>query len=64
MIRNKKAPARSSNKQVRLSAYEAKKQLDQQETHVNFVSAWLERRRHQNGFGEDFELTLRPRGAR
>lgn len=64
MIRKKKQPARSSNKQIRLSAYEAQKQLEKQEPHVNIVAAWLDRRRHQNGFGEDFELTLRPRGAR
>lgn len=31
---------------------------------VNAVTSWLERRQNQNGFGEDFEYTLRPKEAR
>lgn len=29
--------------------------------YVNFLTEYLERRKGQNGFGQDFEITLRPR---
>jgi hypothetical protein len=64
MFKNKGQPARTTNKQIKLSAYEAAKQLERQEPRVNKLAAWLENRRNQNGFGEDFEYTLRPRGAK
>lgn len=28
---------------------------------MNFVSNWLENRKGQNGFGEDFDITFYPR---
>lgn len=38
--------------------------LRKQEPHVNAVTSWLQNRANQNGFGADFEYTLRPRGAK
>lgn len=60
----KKQTAKSANKKVRISAYEAEKQLTRQEPRVNIITSWLDRRRDQNGFGADFELTLIPRRAK
>lgn len=34
-----------------------------QQARVNYITAWLNNRKNQNGFGEDFELTLKVRGA-
>lgn len=51
-------------KEVHESAQVAAEQLKVQQPHVNAVALWLERRHSQNGFGEDFEITLRPKGAR
>lgn len=31
---------------------------------VNAITSWLDNRKNQNGFGEDFEYTLRPKEAR
>lgn len=31
------------------------------QAHVTALATWLERRNNQNGFGEDFEYTLRPK---
>jgi hypothetical protein len=31
--------------------------------HVNALTSYLETRKGQNGFGEDFEITLNPRSA-
>lgn len=59
-----KYPPRSTNKKIRISAYAAEKQLQKQEPRVNMITNWLNTRHRQNGFGEDFELTLIPRRAR
>lgn len=41
---------------------ETLKQVKAQQPKVNFLSAWLEARNTQNGFGEDFDITtLHPR---
>lgn len=37
--------------------------LDQEGPKMNALATYLERRRMQNGFGTDFEYTLRPRGT-
>lgn len=34
-----------------------------QQAHVNALTSFLETRKGQNGFGEDFEITLIPRRA-
>lgn len=30
---------------------------------VNYLTNWLESRNNKNGFGEDFEYTLRPKAS-
>lgn len=40
-----------------LNATEAKQE------HVDKLTGWLDKRKNQNGFGEDFEYTLKPRRA-
>lgn len=44
-------------------ADESLKTTREQQERINVVTSYLERRKNQNGFGEDFEYTLRPRGA-
>lgn len=34
-----------------------------QQERVNYITQYLERRKNQNGFGEDFEFTLKAKGA-
>ena len=48
-------------------ARQAQASLDRtarQQVKVNNLTAWLNRRNAQNGFGEDFEVTLIPKEAR
>lgn len=52
------------NKKLSAPSDAAAEKLRSQKSEVKSVSAWLERRQFQNGFGEDFEYTLRPRGAK
>ena len=40
---------------------EINEQLEREGPRMNALAAYLERRRLQNGFGTDFEYTLRPR---
>lgn len=61
MIWNRKR--RSKIKEVQKRAEEAAAQLNSQKSEVTTVASWLERRKNQNGFGADFEYTLRPRRA-
>lgn len=37
------------------------RQTRNQQPHVDRMTSWLENRNIQNGFGEDFEYTLRPK---
>ena len=37
------------------------RQTESQQPHVDRITSWLKRRESQNGFGEDFEYTLRPK---
>jgi len=37
--------------------------LTREGPHMNALAAFLERRRDQNGFGDDFEYTLKPKGS-
>lgn len=48
---------------ARKTSEDAAKQLRDQKTRVNATASWLERRQTQNGFGQDFEYTLRPRSS-
>lgn len=42
----------------------ASEQIRSQQPHVDALNGWLERRKNINGFGQDFELTLIPKGNR
>ncbi len=42
---------------------EVKAKLEREGPRMNALATYLERRRMQNGFGTDFEYTLRPKGA-
>jgi hypothetical protein len=48
---------------ARKSATDAAAQLKAQRSLVNSTSLWLANRKEVNGFGTDFEYTLRPRGS-
>jgi hypothetical protein len=53
-----------NNTKLGTPAKEAAEQLSFQKPQVHAVVSWLESRANQNGFGEDFEYTLKPRGAK
>ena len=36
------------------------RKTESQQPHVDRITSWLKRRENHNGFGEDFEYTLRP----
>ncbi|CAN5425631.1 hypothetical protein BH09ACT9_BH09ACT9_00810 [soil metagenome] len=42
----------------------ASKQIEDQQPQVNALTEYLERRKLQNGFGADFEYSLKPRESR
>lgn len=42
-------------------AEESLRQTTRQQPHVDRITSWLQNRENQNGFGEDFEYTLRPK---
>lgn len=62
MIWRKKA--RIDPVEVSRIADEASEQIRSQQPHVDALNGWLERRKNINGFGQDFELTLIPKGSR
>lgn len=37
------------------------RQTERQQPQVDRLTSWLKTRENQNGFGEDFEYTLRPK---
>lgn len=37
--------------------------LEREGPRMNALATWLENRKDKNGFGTDFEYTLRPKGA-
>ena len=43
------------------TAEESMKETRSQQAHVNALTSYLSNRQGQNGFGEDFEITLIPR---
>lgn len=45
------------------AAEESLKETRNQQAHVNALTSYLNNRTGQNGFGEDFEITLIPRRA-
>ena len=44
-------------------AEEAASQIRDQQQHVNSITAYLINRKMTNGFGTDFEYTLKPKGT-
>ena len=44
-------------------AEESLEETKAQQAHVNVITSYLNQRKNQNGFGEDFEITLLPRRA-
>lgn len=44
-------------------AEESLAETRERQAHVNAITSYLDRRQGQNGFGEDFEITLIPRSA-
>lgn len=58
--RKKKARIKDLHQQTT----DAQAQLNSQKPKVNALSTYLTKRSNQNGFGLDFEYTLRPRGTR
>lgn len=44
-----------------LKAEQSLRETEKKQPHVNAITSWLRRRDGQNGFGEDFEYTLRPK---
>lgn len=59
----RKKPRVDPREAIRL-AEEASEQIRNQQPHVDALNGWLERRKNINGFGQDFELTLIPKGNR
>ena len=59
----KRTKSNAKIKDVHESADAAAKQLKAQKSLVNNTALWLANRKEQNGFGTDFEYTLRPRGS-
>ena len=57
---SRRAPRVDPEELNRQSA-EINEQLEREGPRMNALAAYLERRRLQNGFGTDFEYTLRPR---
>ncbi|AWN03251.1 hypothetical protein PBI_CAMILLE_4 [Microbacterium phage Camille] len=45
------------------TAEESLRETRSQQEHVNALTSYLKNREGQNGFGEDFEITLTPRRA-
>lgn len=37
--------------------------VQDQQPRVNFINSWLDGRYKQNGLGDDFEWTLKPKGT-
>jgi len=59
---SKRAP-RVDPAEVSRVAEESLRTTRSQQEHVNALTSYLESRKGQNGFGEDFEITLNPRSA-
>lgn len=57
-----KAP-RVDPDQLSQKAEESLTETRNRQAHVNALTSYLEIRKGQNGFGEDFEITLNPRRA-
>lgn len=59
--RGKRTPARSNPEELIQQAEATLRRVESQQPHVDRITSWLKTREDQNGFGEDFEYTLRPK---
>lgn len=59
----KKRSSRVDPQEISRVAKESLAETRSQQDKVNHITAYLDNRKNQNGFGEDFEFTLRPRRA-
>lgn len=59
----KKRRSRIDPADVDKKADESLEYSAQNEDKVNVIIDFLQKRKNQNGFGEDFEITLRPKEA-
>ena len=59
----KKRRSRIDPADVDKQADESLEYSAQNEDKVNVIIDFLQKRKNQNGFGEDFEITLRPKEA-
>ena len=59
----KKRRSRIDPSDVDKKADESLEYSAQNEDKVNVIIDFLQKRKNQNGFGEDFEITLRPKEA-
>lgn len=58
-----KHPATVNPVELTRQADEIKTKLEREEPKLTALAAYLNTRRLQNGFGSDFEYTLRPKGV-
>jgi hypothetical protein len=65
MIRSwsSKNPSRIDPAELERVATDSLDKVRKQQPRVNALTSYLERRKNQNGFGEDFEYTLRTKEA-
>lgn len=54
---SRKPPRVDADKLLEI-AEESLVETEKQQEHVNALTSYLERRKGQNGFGEDFEITI------
>lgn len=57
----KKREPRIDTDALERQADESLQKTREQQPYVNALTAWLNNRKDDNGLGEDFEITLRPR---
>lgn len=56
-------PLRVDPKDLDRQTKEVEDKLEKEGPRMRYIAAWLEWRGKENGFGADFEFTIRPRGA-
>lgn len=54
----RKRSPRVDPQELARKAEESLKETQSQQDHVNALTSYLEKRKGQNGFGEDFEISL------
>lgn len=57
-------PLKVDPEELNRQSDEINAQLESESERMNSIAAYLEKRKKQNGFGRDFEFTLRPKEAR